>query len=309
MSVIVRSMEERDLPTVLEVLRRALGEPPGLERTEELWRWKHIDNPFGRSLVLLAEVGERVAGVRAFMRWELVTPEGTLIRCVRAVDTATDPDFHRRGIFRTLTEAAVEKAESEGVDLIFNTPNPSSGAGYLQMGWSEVGPIGIVARPSLRLLTPPVAEDATLVDAPAGAPSDPVPDRAPRGLRTPRTSEYLTWRYGRHPGARYRTVSHGDSATVVRENRRRGRAEVVVSDLLGPSPLGSLRRAARLSRAAYMVGSFPPGSPERRVAVAAGMIPVPRVRALTLFARPLGEIPGVLSLASWDVTFGDLELL
>ena len=37
-----------------------------------VWRWKHVDNPFGRSLVLLARddaTGE-ITGLRAFMAWQ-----------------------------------------------------------------------------------------------------------------------------------------------------------------------------------------------------------------------------------------------
>ncbi len=87
------------------------------------------------------------------MRWELKTTKGATLRCVRAVDTATHPDFHRRGIFRRLTEQAIEEALSDGVDLVFNTPNERSGAGYLSMGWVEVGKIDAMVRPTRRLFS------------------------------------------------------------------------------------------------------------------------------------------------------------
>ena len=44
-------------------------------------------------------------------------------------------------------------AVADGVDLVFNTPNEKSGAGYLTMGWKKVGPIGAMVRPSPRFLT------------------------------------------------------------------------------------------------------------------------------------------------------------
>lgn len=301
-------MEKDDLSRVLDVLRLALGEPPGLDRTAGLWRWKHIDNPFGPSIVLVAESGGRIAGVRAFMRWDLITPRGDTLRCVRAVDTATHPDFHRQGIFRTLTEAAVDNAVSAGIHLIFNTPNPRSGAGYLKMGWSEVGPIRVMVRPGLRLLRRDL-DGTSSIDADPGPPTVPIRDRAPLGLRTARTPEYLTWRYGSHPTAVYRSVTVGESAAVVRENSRRRRSELVVSDLLGPRPGKALGEVARRSTAAYMVGSFAAGSPERRVAIRHAMLPVPRVRALTLYARPLDGVDDVTDLDGWDISLGDLELL
>ncbi len=147
-TITVRPYIDDDLAAVLDLLRAALGETPLLRRTPELFTWKHIANPFGRSIMLLAEVDGRVAGLRAFMRWDLVTPEGETLRCVRAVDTATHPDFQRLGIFRRLTLAALEQAAADGIDMVFNTPNPKSGAGYLSMGWTEVGSIGVLAAPS-----------------------------------------------------------------------------------------------------------------------------------------------------------------
>lgn len=309
LTIDVREATAADVPEILDVLRAALGEPPGLQRTEALWNWKHVDNPFGESIVLVAEGGGRIAGVRAFMRWNLTTPQGETVRCVRAVDTATHPDFHRRGIFRTLTLAAVEAAAADGVHLVFNTPNAKSGAGYLKMGWSEVGPIRVMVGPSWRAIPPTPESDAALIDAPTGGPRGPVRDREPRGLRTARTAEYVHWRFSAHPTARYRTVEGDDSCVVLRENRRFGRSELVVSELLGPRPHLPLREARRMSRAAYLIGSFAPSTPERRAALRAGLIPVPRVQAMLLVARPLADIGPVTDLASWDLTLGDLELL
>ena len=84
------------------------------------------------------------------MRWRLTTPGGGELSCVRAVDTAVHPDFQRRGLFRSLNEAAIEIARDDGVDLVFNTPNAQSRPGYLKQGWRDVGPIGVMIRPGLR---------------------------------------------------------------------------------------------------------------------------------------------------------------
>ena len=186
--VVVRPFEDADLAGVLDLLRSSLGESAVLERTPELFAWKHLDNPFGRSLLLVAEDEARpdrpIVGLRAFMRWELVTPGGDRVRCVRAVDTATHPEYQRRGIFRRLTLSAVEQAEADGVDMVFNTPNPKSGAGYLSMGWQEVGPIGVLAMPGRGLLrrrpdaavVPDPADQVTSADPSSSSPrTTPIP--------------------------------------------------------------------------------------------------------------------------------------
>jgi GNAT superfamily N-acetyltransferase len=309
----VRTFRDDDLEPVLALLVTSLGEPPGLRRTPELFAWKHFASPFGRSILLVAEVGGRIAGLRAFMRWELVSPSGARLRCVRAVDTATHPDFQRMGIFRSLTLAGLEMARAEGLDLVFNTPNPRSGAGYLSMGWQPVGKVGVMVAPTLRMLRPGGARRATDGEFLAG--SEPpgelvVHDRAPRGLRTPRTPEYLTWRFAHHPAAKYSLVSEGENLAVVRPNLRGRRRELLVSDVFGPRPSKAITLARRRCRADYLAGWFGRGSPERRAALRAGLLPVPGVTSLTLMARPLRDLPiQVSSLTSWDLALSDLELL
>ena len=248
------------------------------------------------------------------MRWELLTPAGETLRCVRAVDTATHPDFLRRGIFKQLTLAAVEMATDDGVDLIFNTPNAKSGAGYLKMGWQEVGPIGVMIRPTVRAVrgsgdpdSLPQPEDFAGLRA---AEPLPVSDRPARGLRTPRNSDYLTWRFTGHPTARYLMAGADGTVAYLRPNHRGRRRELVLSDAVGPRPGAAIRTATRASRADYLAAWFSAGSPERRAAIRHGILPVPQVTALTLVCRPLRELPvDPAELASWDLALGDLELL
>ena len=74
----------------------ALGGGPAGSRPAEFFRWKHLENPFGRSFMLVAEADGRIVGLRAFMRWEFVAGDGAF-RAVRAVDTATHPDYPGAG--------------------------------------------------------------------------------------------------------------------------------------------------------------------------------------------------------------------
>ena len=98
---------------------------------------------------------------------------------------------------------------------------------------------------------------------------------------------------------------------VLRPNQRRGRRELVVSDLFGARAGLALRQAARGTDAEYLVGWFSPRSPERRHSLSAGMVPVPGVTALTLVARPLRPelIDAANDLGQWDLALSDLELL
>lgn len=308
----IRSARESDIDEILRVLTAALGESPLLQRTPELFRWKHRDNPFGPSIVLVAETASSIVGVRAFMRWRLRTQTGNEIQCVRAVDTATHPDFQGRGVFRELTMSAVEQARSEGVNLIFNTPNDQSRAGYLKMGWAEVGQMRPLMRPRLGrsvAVGPEGISSLAEVIPVAEALTPKHLDRPPLGLRTPRSVEYQSWRFLGHPTARYGWVSDGsEGGAIVRSSVRRGRVELLVSELHSGAAL--LRGLAKSHKARYLAGAFSHGTPERASAIRAGMLSPPGVQGLRLVARPLTELDmDVHDMASWDLSLGDLELL
>jgi GNAT superfamily N-acetyltransferase len=315
--LVIRAAADNDIPAILDTLRAALGESPVLRRTPELWAWKHVLNPFGPSFVFVAVAGGgRIAGVRAMMRWRLVTHDGDVLTCVRPVDTATHPQYERRGIFRRLTMTALDTARAEGVHLVFNTPNDKSGPGYLRMGWKEVGQIGVLVRPRFgRAVRPATSQPPSIASWAPGAVTVPASsmsqDREPRGLRTPRSEMYATWRFLSHPSASYGWVSDGvSSGLIARAGERAGRSELVISDLVGSPHSNSIRAIASMSRARYLAGWFSRGTPERRAALQGGLLPVPGVKPLRLLALPLSDLDtDVHDLSSWDLSTSDLELL
>jgi GNAT superfamily N-acetyltransferase len=132
----IRRVTADDRDAVLRLLARSLGRDSD-PRYEELFAWKHEENAFGRSPAWVATDGDRLAGFRVLMRWEFVE-QGRVVHAVRAVDTATDPDYQGRGIFTRLALHALDELRSE-VDFVFNTPNDQSRPGYLKMGWQVVG--------------------------------------------------------------------------------------------------------------------------------------------------------------------------
>ena len=135
--MIIREAKPEDLNSILEVLRASLGETSS-RKNEAVWNYKHVLNPFGKSLVLVAEENAEIIGVRAFMRWQWQTGE-KVFSAFRAVDTATHPDHQGKGIFKKLTLKALDIAKESGDHFIFNTPNTLSKPGYIKMGWKEVG--------------------------------------------------------------------------------------------------------------------------------------------------------------------------
>jgi hypothetical protein len=171
-----------------------------------------------------------------------------------------------------------------------------------------VGPIGVMARPVGRFWRR--SESLPTVAGASKWDDQAVDDRPPLGLRTPRRADYLRWRYGRHPTARYSVVDSGDGLAVMRSNVRNRRGELVVSDLFGEGAARAVQETARSTDAGYMVGWASKHLPERKRLVSAGLFPVPRLVALNLVARPLRDLPlEVTDPRSWDLMLGDLELL
>jgi predicted N-acetyltransferase YhbS len=141
----IREATEQDIPKILDVLKASLGETSS-KKTEAVWRYKHVNNPFGKSLILVAEEDDKIIGVRALMRWKWQLGIN-VFSTLRAVDTATHPEHQGKGIFKKLTLKAIKIAQENGDKFIFNTPNNQSLPGYLKMGWNEVGKLKIRLEP------------------------------------------------------------------------------------------------------------------------------------------------------------------
>jgi len=263
----------------------------------------------------VADDGGRVVAFRTFLRWEFARG-GEVLRAVRAVDTATDPDYRGKGLFRALTLRAVDQLAGEGVAFVFNTPNDQSRPGYLRMGWRDVGRVPAAFSPrspssALRLVRARVPADrwsqvletgediGGWVDR--GGPTSYRDDaRHVREIRTNVSEAYLRWRYGLAP-LYYRVFDVGAAALVVRLRRRGASSELSVVE-----GFGSQRDADHFARrllgdigADYALRSGP-ASP------AAGFVALPG-GGPRLTWRALAE-PGMPPLPNWRLSLGDLEL-
>jgi GNAT superfamily N-acetyltransferase len=163
----IRLAEEGDIPEIVSLLKLGLGESL-LPKSELYWRWKHLDNPFGKSLVLLAIDKGEIVGVRTFMRWKWRMGE-RIIEAVRGVDTVVHPDYQRNGMFGKLTLALINYCRENGYGLLFSTPNKKSKRGYTKLGWAEAGKLPIqmkMIRPVSMVLDVVLGKKAAQVSAP-----------------------------------------------------------------------------------------------------------------------------------------------
>ncbi len=310
---IVRRGTNDDIPAAIAVAAAALGWDPS-EPNEAFFRWKHLENPAGASPVWLAVDGDDIAGFRTMLRWNFTGPEGNPVRAVRAVDTATHPDHQRRGIFRSLSTAAVEELTAEGLDFVFNTPNERSRPGYLRMGWREVGRIptrvsvsgpGSIrrlagARTAARKWSEPLALGTTVERAVDDLLDLPTPLPAP-AITTARSRDHLLWRYGFEPLA-YRVVATDDAAAVVRVRRRGAALETVLAEVFSPDVASTRRLLRHLRRSLpsdHLLTLADPPHPAPWLPTLPGLGPRLTVRDLA------GTGP---ELSSFRFALGDIEL-
>lgn len=311
----IRPYLDADEPAVLAVLSTSLGWVPDGQHTA-YFRWKHIDNAFGRSAMWVAEDDEgTIIGFRSMMRWAFHL-DGEVHQAVRAVDTATHPSARGKGIFRTLTMHAVDELKAEGVSFVFNTPNDQSRPGYLKMGWEVVGrpPAGV--RPSspaalMRMVRSRVPADLWSEPTTAGTPV-PValadatpPGGGGQGLRTAWTASALGWRFDGLSVLGYRAVVLDHGVAIFRL-RRRGRAveavlcATVPNGEVRPDDPAFVRAVSRLGVADYVLRLGTAGLTGRELPLPGGG-PVLTWRALRRPAMP--------PLDQWQLTMGDIELL
>lgn len=331
------SLEETD--RILELVRLSLGE--GLiPRSEAYWRWKHFENPFGDSPILLAEHEGKLVGLRVFMRWEWIKG-GRTFRAVRAVDTATHPDWRGKGIFSRLTRQLVDEMREEGVDFIFNTPNEQSRPGYLKMGWESVGRTDV----SLRPLSPFRMARAFIGRKNAAAEHVEIPSPqfetaeeafANPGLRaltesittttesggysTPLSWEYLRWRYAHIPGFTYHVLQEhtedGGAAVFFRYKTQGQLLELRIGDIIMGSSResetilsGLLKLLIRKAGADY-TSAMPVDDRQNRILRRQFFLPAVSIGPI-LTVRPLNELsaaPSITSKKSWRASTGALEL-
>lgn len=212
----IREATKADIPNIVSLLQISLGEAL-LPKSEKVWNFKHFDNPFGKSLVLVATDEKKIIGVRAFMRWNwhLNSRE---FKVYRAVDTAVHPEYQGRGIFRNLNTKAVELAEKGGNDFIFNTPNSKSLPGNLKLGWREVDKIQVQVSPSNPLYflrsnipaTYSIQKEASVEELDNLIAQYNQDQRERKKIFTPKSLNYLEWRYEHNPLQSYEIYADKD---------------------------------------------------------------------------------------------------
>jgi len=313
--MIIREANTKDTPEIVNVLKLSLGEQD-LPLSESIWNFKHRENPFGNSLVFVAEEDNTIIGVRAFMRWEWRMEDNTY-KAFRAVDTATHPSHQGKGIFKKLTLRAVDDAMVNGDDFIFNTPNDQSRPGYLKMGWVQVDKIKVALRPAYNSFwkfsskninysvnnhcTSEVLEQLC-IEWNERLSSN-------KTLYTPKTAKFLRWRYEKNPLQRYEIHANRGLYLAAYIKKRKGIKELRIAECIynensKPEIIRSIKMFSK-KFGAQVISYSPELLNMKNNLIKAHIGPILTFKALNLSEQ---ENINFKEIANWNYSIGDLEL-
>lgn len=317
MEILIRQATEKDIPAIIELLKLSLGETSS-KKTIAYWEWKHLQNPFGASPVLIAEFSGQLVGVRAMMQWKWQTQHQSF-NSLRAVDTATHPEYQGKGIFKNLTLAFIENAQRQQFSFIFNTPNKQSLPGYLKMGWMELGRVRVYLKPIFPNLYQTELYWERYQEQLINWDPKNISTKEIKNLHTPKSLDYLIWRYRQCPIKEYGLIV-GELQTnkywiFVKRKKRKGFVEFRVCDyfmegLLDKNIILKLTTNAAKKVGAHFLTISLCGSLQKQISWKDGLINLKKKSPILTFLQLKNEVgfPNFQILPNWSYQIGDLEL-
>jgi hypothetical protein len=308
--MLLRNATDTDIPAIIELLKSSLGESSS-PKSISYWNWKHYKNPFGNSHVLVADSNNLLVGVRAMMQWQW-QKGNKVFNTLRAVDTASHPDFQGKGIFSKLTTQLLEESKNNAVDFIFNTPNTQSKPGYLKMGWKEAGKLRI----GLKLRFPSFAKKSiknyiTYNDANLNNLCIHWNYELSKSNKffTPKSPNYLNWRYSNNPVIDYIIHCEHDIYIAAYLRPRKYFMELRVSELIYQGDANTIADKVKrvinslISSTKLTLISFSPNAADIIPGISF-VLPIGPVFTL----RNLNMQVPFENLNDWNISLGDLEL-
>ncbi|SDS79480.1 Acetyltransferase (GNAT) domain-containing protein [Gillisia sp. Hel1_33_143] len=312
--MIIREGTSSDTKEIISVLKASLGESK-LPKTEEIWQFKHFDNPFGKSLILLAEEDDKIVGVRAFMRWQWQMGN-KVFSAYRAVDTATHPNYQGKGIFKNLTLRALEIAKENGDHFIFNTPNSQSLPGYIKMDWKKVNKLKVHLAPvnPINFIRSKKDHQYFIQKNRNESSFDELVrnfnaiNASRPELFSVKSSEYLAWRYENNPLQKYDVRSDDDFylATYIKKHKKFNELRIVEQIYIDKKGLKKLNDEIKLLTKNLNVHVITNSKKLPNILQLSGNLgPILTLRNLN-FDKAMND--ELLDLNNWNYTIGDLEL-
>lgn len=138
----IREYAEGDETAIVHLFERVFGRPMAANASANLehWRWEFASNPTGPRTIELVWDGERLVGQYAVAPRRVWFCGETRLAAL-SLDTMTDPDYGRQGIFSASAEACYAAMRERGFAFVFGFPNANSIHGFEKyLRWKTVMP-------------------------------------------------------------------------------------------------------------------------------------------------------------------------
>lgn len=202
--IILRPYRDGDEVALRQLHYAVVGEKHR-EHWLKWWHWQFNENPAGKPIYWVAEIGDKLVGQYTIIPVKLKVGNEIIIG-YQSVDTMTHPDYRHRGIFVNLATKTYEVAGNNAV--IYGFPNQYSYLGFIKkLGWFEVGTIDAMVKPlwfpntkktdSEITTTEILSFDNRINDFWADVSND-------HETMVVRDKEYLNWRYVTVPDVNFR---------------------------------------------------------------------------------------------------------
>lgn len=143
----IREYTPGDEAKIVALFERVFGKPMGATESASHWRWEYEGNPCGSPAIELVWDGDRLVGQYAVSPRRLWV-HGQERLAGLSIDTMTDPDYGRQGIFSASAEACYAAMTERGFGFVYGFPNANSIGGFeRRLGWSMVMPTPVLAKP------------------------------------------------------------------------------------------------------------------------------------------------------------------
>jgi hypothetical protein len=143
----IRGYAPGDEAKIVALFERVFGKPMGATESPRHWDWEFGQNPVGPRSIELVWDEDRLVGQYAVSPRRLWV-EGRERLAALSLDTMTDPDYGRQGIFSASAAACYAAMAERGFDFVYGFPNANSVGGFeRRLGWTMIMPAPVLVKP------------------------------------------------------------------------------------------------------------------------------------------------------------------
>jgi GNAT superfamily N-acetyltransferase len=194
--------------------------------SEDVFKWKYLENPAGTAKAIVAQVGNRMVGFMALYPWQFEV-DNRSVNAFQLGHLVVDPEWQRKGIFTNIIRVMEAYLDSEEYEFAFGFPNRIAFGGWLKnpkVIWKpELRTFNLVCYGSLWLLGKRLNSDrGSIFEVKIGTENiravivDKLNDSCPLSVEFPNfdnalltgqhNASFLNWRFKQCPGSNVRFI-------------------------------------------------------------------------------------------------------